>query len=526
MTVASETSSISYTLNGVTTAFPVPFYFLADAHLTAWYLPSATTSVPRLLTLNSDYTVAGAGDEDGGTVTLTPVLANGQLLISRALPIEQLTEYPANTPFPASSHERALDYLTMVCQQLAAQIARALTADPSDPDGPFDAHGRRIINLGDAINPTDAVNLETLWTQIQGVVANGLVVDPKIWRLTPDGTKTQFGIPGADVSGEEWYDVLVNGTMIEPTDGYTVTIAGDADGSVITFVTAPVVNADTWVVLRGYAKPAVDLIQQLLSDEDFINLLRSLITNTLYETTNVLALGPLKFLIPLYDVADTAFTVDGSKESYLLRSNNAADTTLTVRANTGDATLDWETNPIAAPFFSVVQVGDGQVTLAPETGAVTLRVPTGFIAATRGKNSIISATADYASGGQWVLSGDLAPAPGAVATGASPVKALASASGVLAVDFAQASLFTLTLAENVTSWTFANAPPSGNGATYRIQITQNASAAKTLVWPAAFKWPAAAQGSVSTGLSAVDFLTLTTFDGGVSYHVQFQKADA
>lgn len=525
MTVASETSSISYTLNGATTDFPVPFYFLANAHLTVWYLPSATTSVPRLLTLASDYTVAGAADESGGTVTLTPVLSDGQLLISRVLPIEQLTEYPPNTPFPASSHERALDYLTMVCQQLAAQIARALTADPSDPDGPFDAHGRRIINLGDAINPTDAVNLETLWTQIQGAVTNGLVVDPKIWRLTPDGTKTQFGIPGADVSGDEWYDVLVNGAMIEPTDGYTVTVAGDPDGSVITFGGAPASGADTWVVLRGYAKPAVDLIQQLLSDEDFINLLKSLVTNTLYETTNVLALGPLKFLIPLYDVTDTAYTADGTKESYLLRSNNAADTTITIRANTGDATLDWETNPIAAPFFSVVQVGDGQVTLAPDTG-VTLRVPTGFIAATRGKNSVVSCTADYASGGQWVLSGDLAPAPGSVAMGASPVKAVTSVAGVLTVDFAQASLFTLTLSENITSWTFDNAPPAGNGATYRIQITQNASAAKTVTWPAAFKWPGAAQGSVSTGLSAVDFLTITTFDGGVSYHVQFQKADA
>lgn len=519
MTVASTTRLAKYTLNGVTTVFPVPFYFIENAHLTVWTLEN---DLPHPLVEGTDYTVTGAGDEDGGSLTTLTARDDGVLYIARVVPLTQLTDYPPNTPFPATSHERALDKLTMIVQQLQAAVSAALAPDPLDPDGPFDAHGKRIINLGDPIGETDAVNLRTLWTNIAGVVSNGLLVDPQIWKLTPDGTKKVFYLPGADITQTEFYDVLVDGTMIEPDDGYTVQIAPDPDNSTITFATAPGDGTEVWVVLRGYAKPASDYITTLVNDQSFINLLKSLITNTLYETTSVLNLGPTKFLIPLADVAGSA-TIDGSKESYLLRSTSGAPVTLTIRDNDGDVDLDWETNPLGAPYFSVMQLGDGPVTIA----GTNLQVPAGFTAQTRGKNSIITCTLDYPAGGQWVLSGDLAPAAGATAVGAIPVKNLASAAGVVTLDFAQSSLFTLTLTENITGWTITNAPPAGNGATYRIQITQNASAANTVAWPASFKWPGGVKGSVSTGLSAVDLVEITTFDGGVSFIVTaFAKANA
>lgn len=521
MTVSTQTNQVSYTLNGATVAFPVPFYFIADAHITAWTLQDG---LHRMLVPGTDYTLTGAGDEDGGTFITTSARDDGTLYITRIVPVDQLTEYPPNTPFPASSHERALDKLTMICQQLLESISNALTVDPYNPDGPFDAKGRRIVNLGDAIAYTDAVNLQTLLKNISGAAFNGLVTDPQIWRLAPDGTTKTFFLPGADVSQTEWYDVLVAGTMIEPDDGYTIQISPDTDGSTITFATAPAGSAETWVVLRGYAKPASDYVTTLINDTAFINFLKSLIANTLYESTDVLELGPTKLLIPLADVTGSA-TIDGSKESYLLRSTSATPVNFTIRGNTGDADLDWETNPIAAPYFSVLQVGAGAIALVADAG-VTLRVPPGFIAQTRGKNSIVTATADYASGGQWVLSGDLALAPNAAAVGAVAVSPAASAAGVVPLDLSLASMFTLTLSENVTGWTITNAPPVGNGGTYLVRIIQNASAAKTITWPSSFKWAGTTKPAASTGLNAVDMLRITTFDAGASYEAEYFKAFA
>ena len=68
MTVSSTTSKVSYTGNGVTTAFAVPFYFLEAADLQVILRSSAGVETVQALTTN--YTVAGAGVSSGGTVTM------------------------------------------------------------------------------------------------------------------------------------------------------------------------------------------------------------------------------------------------------------------------------------------------------------------------------------------------------------------------------------------------------------------------------------------------------------------------
>ena len=92
----------------------------------------------------------------------------------------------------------------------------------------------------------------------------------------------------------------------------------------------------------------------------------------------------------------------------LVRCSNASAVTITIRDNTGGAT-DFD----AGAFFSIMQEGLGQVTLVGETGDVDLMIPAGFIAATRGQYSVISATLyDITAGVQsWLISGDLAEAP-------------------------------------------------------------------------------------------------------------------
>lgn len=126
MTVSTQTSRADYTGNGVTTAFTVPFYFLDNTHITVLRTVIAT-GVSTTLALGTDYTVTGAGVSAGGTVTCTVAPTAAQKLsILRNVPLTQLNTYVPNDPFPAASHERALDQLTMEVQQLQEQIVRAI----------------------------------------------------------------------------------------------------------------------------------------------------------------------------------------------------------------------------------------------------------------------------------------------------------------------------------------------------------------------------------------------------------------
>lgn len=117
MTLSTTINNISYTANGSTAAFAVPFKFFADTHL-AVTVDVGAGPVAKLLT--TDYTVSGAGSEAGGTVTfLVNPAAAAIVKITRVTPITQLIDYIANDHFPAQVHENAIDKLTMICQQIA-----------------------------------------------------------------------------------------------------------------------------------------------------------------------------------------------------------------------------------------------------------------------------------------------------------------------------------------------------------------------------------------------------------------------
>lgn len=127
MTVASETSRVSYSGDGSTTVFSVPFYFLNNADLKV-YLRVNATGVETLQTITTHYSVTGAGVLAGGSVTMVTAPATGQtLVIYRDPSLTQQTDYVGNDPFPAETHERALDKLTMLVQRLSSRFSRAIT---------------------------------------------------------------------------------------------------------------------------------------------------------------------------------------------------------------------------------------------------------------------------------------------------------------------------------------------------------------------------------------------------------------
>jgi hypothetical protein len=131
MTVSTTTAKVSYAGNGSTTAFAVGFYFLANADLKVTLRSAAGVETVR--TLGTDYSVTGAGVPSGGTVTMTVAPASGTtLVLSRNAPLTQVVDYQPNDPFPANTHEQALDKLTMITQQMQEQLDRSVKTAISD----------------------------------------------------------------------------------------------------------------------------------------------------------------------------------------------------------------------------------------------------------------------------------------------------------------------------------------------------------------------------------------------------------
>ena len=151
MTVSSTTSKVSFSGNGSTTAFAVSFYFLAATDLKVTLRKSDGTEVVK--TYSSDYTVTGAGVTSGGTVTMGTAPASGEtLVIQRNVPLTQLVDYQPNDPFPANTHEQALDKLTMEMQQLNEAVARSIKVSTTNtinsPEFAVDAATRANKVLG------------------------------------------------------------------------------------------------------------------------------------------------------------------------------------------------------------------------------------------------------------------------------------------------------------------------------------------------------------------------------------------
>lgn len=126
MTIETETSQVNYAGDGVTTTFAYTFMIFNDEDL-AVVLVDDTSGVEDAQVLTTDYSVTGAGEDTGGNVVFVTEPASGKtVFISRAVALKQETDYLEGDMFPASAHENALDYLTMICQQLNTEIERCL----------------------------------------------------------------------------------------------------------------------------------------------------------------------------------------------------------------------------------------------------------------------------------------------------------------------------------------------------------------------------------------------------------------
>ena len=127
MTVSTTIIKSSHNGNGSTTTFAYNFKIFADTDLVVIIRSSTGTETTK--TLTTHYTVAGAGDASGGSITFTSgnTPASGEtVVIRRNIPQTQAIDYIANDPFPAETNEEGLDRSTMIAHQVSEATDRSI----------------------------------------------------------------------------------------------------------------------------------------------------------------------------------------------------------------------------------------------------------------------------------------------------------------------------------------------------------------------------------------------------------------
>jgi len=127
MTVSTTIIKSSHNGNGSTTTFAYNFKIFADTDLVVIIRSSTGTETTK--TLTTHYTVSGAGDASGGSITFTTgnIPASGEtVVIRRNVPQTQAIDYIANDPFPAETNEEGLDRATMIAQQISEEADRSI----------------------------------------------------------------------------------------------------------------------------------------------------------------------------------------------------------------------------------------------------------------------------------------------------------------------------------------------------------------------------------------------------------------
>ena len=247
MTVSTTTSRADYNGNGTTTAFAVPFYFLDNSHLTV-LRTQISTGVITTLAITTNYTVTGAGVPAGGTVTcLVAPTTDQRISILRNVPFTQLNTYVPNDPFPAASHERALDQLTMEVQQLDEAVDRALTLPANTATGTVSATlptpaANQVIGWNGTSSGLQNFNAQTL----ASIVSSGNTYSD---LFSGDGVQTTFTL-SANPGSISNLHVSISGVTQRPSIDYTW-----IGGTTLTISPAPAAGTNNILVRYNNALP-------------------------------------------------------------------------------------------------------------------------------------------------------------------------------------------------------------------------------------------------------------------------------
>lgn len=217
MTVTTTVSRISYTGDGTSTVFSVPFYFLLATDL-AIFADDAE--------LVSGYSVSGAGVDTGGSVVFDTAPGVGvDIQIVRDPDSLQNTHLPPNDPFPSKAVETGLDKLTMLVQRIIDRLSRIIQFPDTEttPNGTLPLASARANHLFGF----DSLGGISMYPVTASVGAGDMRVDTFTSGVdfTPGVTTslTLSRAPGSQANAEVFYDGVFQGPDQWSAIGTTLT---------------------------------------------------------------------------------------------------------------------------------------------------------------------------------------------------------------------------------------------------------------------------------------------------------------
>ena len=417
---------IQYTGDGAQTVFTYPFPIFAEADIEAF--EDAT-----LDTITTHYTVAGAGDSSGGTVTFVSAPLSGVVVtLRRNMAIERTSDFQESGEFRAKVINDELDKLTATQQQIETDQDRSLRLGPTDSATstiiPDKATRLGKVLAFDAVTGDPVVSTEDL-TDLEGAVTSATAAAASAAAAAVDAAAADADATAAATSAATAlaatigkYDAHINiafadspytvgslsvDTLITVnTSGGAVVInlpasAGEDDGRLIGInkngtTNTITINPDGSDTLGGVAS----FVQY--DDTEWADLYLDK-TNTNWQIGNLsftAAGAGLQKIGSTIGLAGgvtidsdgnlsgqgatqnaqtgTTYTVTGTDNGKIIYLNNAAAITVTIP--------ETSTETIAAGFWcTFVQEGAGQVSFAAE-GSDTIN----------SKDSLLSLTGQYA----------------------------------------------------------------------------------------------------------------------------------
>ena len=165
MTISTETLRNAHLGNDVTTEFAYQFRILDEKDLLVVLQNIDGSGDPVFQTLNTDYTVAGVGAADGGTIEMVSAPTSLQR-VSIALDPDllQALDLGSGGSIPVDSLEATLDNITNQQKRTRDLVLRTPTLREGDVDGAgqYDAKLNRLTNLANASLGSDAANLDSV----------------------------------------------------------------------------------------------------------------------------------------------------------------------------------------------------------------------------------------------------------------------------------------------------------------------------------------------------------------------------
>lgn len=160
--VTSTVVEKSYGGNGSSTQFVIPFDFLDESQVKVYLIDA--DDISSGLTQGVEYTLTG-GSPARYVLMATPPAAGETLRIVRETPQKQQVDYLDTSAFPMETHEKAMDRMTMMIQEIQNALDNAVL-------GVSGSGGALKVNLAETLNDGASIPAGATQRQIRIISGN------------------------------------------------------------------------------------------------------------------------------------------------------------------------------------------------------------------------------------------------------------------------------------------------------------------------------------------------------------------